>query len=238
MRTIAASIPLLVLVLLAQIASTAALQEGHEIRFYIYGAPTCPHCNRLKEILIQAYGEEAVVFNDVTVRENGEKLIALYKLVYPEVELPAVPLTIVVVDGSPAASAVGEAEPEFWEFLIEKHLELGKFLRVDFEGNVQVTDRDQQLRMGIAGIIGLASSTTTVTTTVSRDLSYNGDAPTLTQTTAHTIINDNFRNGYSGDVLTLLLTGFGSTIIFCVIVVAYLRLRRRQRYSKGGRGGR
>ena len=214
MRTIAASIPLLVLVLLAQIASATALQEGHQIHFYIYGAPTCPHCNRLKEILIQTYGEEAVVYNDVSIRENGEKLIALYKLVYPEVELPAVPLTIVVVDGSPAASAVGGAEPEFWEFLIEKHLELGKFLRVDFEGNVQVADRDQQLRMGIVGIIGLTPSTTTV----SRDLSYNGDAPTLTQTTVHTIIDDNFRNGDSGDVLTLLLAGFGSTIIFCVTV--------------------
>lgn len=114
---------------------------------------------------------------------------------------------------------------------------------MDFEGEVQVADRDQQLRMGIARIIGLASSTTTVATTVSRDLSYNGGASTLTQTTAHTIINDNFRNGNSGNMLTLLLAGFGGIIVLCVVAVAYLRLRRRQRYSKtvikkGRRGGR
>jgi len=233
MRSIAVSVPLLVLILLAQLTPTLALEGGHEIRFYIYGAPTCPHCNHLKETLIQVYGEGAVVFKDVTIRENGEELLTLYMILYPEVKQPGVPLTIIVVDGSPAASAVGDAEPEFWQFLIEKHLEVGKFLRVDFEGNVQVTDRDQQLRTDIARVIGLTPPTTS---TVIEPSDEGGGSPTARKTT-YTVITLPRDRG-SGENWVSLLAGISSIAILCAIIVAYLKLRSRSRVRVASRRSR
>ena len=166
---------------------------------------------------------------------------ALYMILYPEVKVPGVPLTIVVVDGSPAASAVGEFEPEFWEFLIEKHLEIGKFLRVDFEGNVQVTDRDEQLRTDIARVLGLSTATTT---TIESSGDADGgvrEAPhttrRTTKRTTYTVITVT-KGGSSGEDWTLLLASLSSLVILCAIAAAYLKLRSRPRAKIASRRGR
>ena len=40
----------------------------------------CPHSRQLNEALAQVYGDETVVFNEVSEKKNEERLIALYML--------------------------------------------------------------------------------------------------------------------------------------------------------------
>ncbi|MEM1808914.1 MAG: hypothetical protein QXL31_05960 [Thermosphaera sp.] len=53
-----------------------------DVHFYILGKETCPHCVHLKEALIRAYGQGAV-----THEGEIERLLSLYKLVYPRPRL-------------------------------------------------------------------------------------------------------------------------------------------------------
>jgi len=216
----------LALLLLAQVAMAAGCREDHQIRFYIFGSMGCPHCRHLKEELARAYGEGAVVFIEVSERENAERLIALYALLYPEVEEVAVPLTIVVVDGSPAASAVGAWGRELWESLIEEHMRLGRFLKVGFDGRIQVADRDHQIRLEVARIIGLAAPTATTTQ----------EASSPAQTATYSV-STGARWEASGDGPTLLLAALGAAAL-CAALAAYLRAGRRRPEAIAGRDGR
>ena len=74
------AVPILILLLLSQLAVLGYCHASHQIRFYIYGSASCPHSRRLNETLAQVYGAEAVVFNEVSEKKNEERLIALYML--------------------------------------------------------------------------------------------------------------------------------------------------------------
>ena len=74
------AVPILILLLLSQLTVLGCCHASHQIRFYIYGSASCPHSRRLNEALVQVYGDEAMVFNEVSERENEERLIALYML--------------------------------------------------------------------------------------------------------------------------------------------------------------
>ena len=60
------AVPILILLLLSQLAVLGYCHASHQIRFYIYGSASCPHSRRLNETLAQVYGAEAVVFNKIS----------------------------------------------------------------------------------------------------------------------------------------------------------------------------
>lgn len=136
------------------IQAVTSCQAPHQIRFYVFGFMGCP-CRDLKERLISYYGEEAVVFNEVSEPENAEKLIALYSLLYPDAEGIGVPVTIVVIDGEPAASVIGAMPDAFWTKVIDKCIETGEFVIFDGEAPYVIV-RNLRIIGKISEIIGLS----------------------------------------------------------------------------------
>jgi len=65
------AVPILILLLLSQLAVLGYCHASHQIRFYIYGSASCPHSRRLNETLAQVYGAGAVVFNEVGTRRGS-----------------------------------------------------------------------------------------------------------------------------------------------------------------------
>ena len=145
------------LLAIAQTIAVASTQPPHDIKFYVLGSMDCPACRHLKEVLTQAYGEDSMVFMDVSRRENGERLTALYSIIYPEMREYPIPLTIIVVDGELAGSAIGAMEADFWQYMVNESLKTGKFMVADAEGNIYVADKDPEVMAEIAEIIGLKS---------------------------------------------------------------------------------
>lgn len=143
---------------MAQAITATTVQPIHNVKFYVLGSMGCPACRHLKEILTQAYGEDSMVFMDVSQHENGEKLMALYSIIYPEVREYPIPLTIIVVDGELAGSAIGAMEADFWQYMVNESLKTGKFMVADGEGNIYVADKDPEVMAKIAEIIGLNAS--------------------------------------------------------------------------------
>lgn len=134
--------------------SLCAQADAH---FYILGKETCPHCVHLKEALIRAYGQEAVTFLEVSHEGGMERLLSLYKLVYPEAGIVGVPFTVVTINGAPMVCAVGDLPLEDWQHLMEEARRVGRPIKVDFSGKVVVLDEGvgreiaQILELEVAG---------------------------------------------------------------------------------------
>ena len=146
------------LLMITQTITATTVQPVHNVKFYVLGSMGCPACSHLKEVLTQAYGEDSMVFMEVSQHENGEKLMVLYSIIYPEVREYPIPLTIIVVDGELAGSAIGAMEADFWQYMINESLKTGKFMVADGEGKIYVADKDPGVMVKIAEIIGLNAS--------------------------------------------------------------------------------
>jgi len=137
----------------------------------------CPACRDLKELLTRNYGEEAVVYNDVSIRENGEKLVALYSMIYPEMQDLGIPLTIIVIDGEPAGSVIGAMPDDFWTDMINECLKTGKFMIFDGQA-LYVAEKDPLIMKQISEIIGLSHPTATA------PITSTNSSPTTASSTA------------------------------------------------------
>lgn len=153
------TIPIILMagLLLAQIGPVAC-QSTHQVKFYVFGSMDCPFCRDLRERLTGNYGEGAVIFREVNEPENGEKLAALYSIIYPEKRDIGVPLTIIVIDEEPAGSVIGAMPDDFWKDMTEECLRTGKFVIFD-GGALYVAEKDPHITKRISEIIGLSSST-------------------------------------------------------------------------------
>lgn len=168
----ASLIPLLILSLLTLTCLIfAPIYARSGVHFYILGTEGCPHCKHLKEALTKAYGPGAVTFLEVTHEENAQKLISLYRAIYPEAEGVGIPLTVVVVNNVPIACAVGNLPPDVWQRLIEEARRAGRFVKMSLNGEMVMLDEDA--RQNVAAILELGA------TGASRDPPQQGGEPII-----------------------------------------------------------
>jgi len=223
---------LLAAVLVAQMIPVAYCQASHQVEFYIFGSMGCPYCRDLKERLTGSYGEGAVIFREVDEPENGERLAALYSMIYPEMRDMGIPLTIIVIDGEPAGSVIGGMPDDFWRDMIDECLRTGKFLVFDGQA-LYIAEKDQSVMRRISEIIGLTPSanvSSAAPSTVASDT-----AQTLPASAMSTALTKNLTRlewacaEAPVKVESAQLTNYGFMIAAAVLLAAMLTLQLRRR---------
>ncbi|MET1102277.1 MAG: hypothetical protein ABWW69_07380 [Pyrodictiaceae archaeon] len=101
-----------------KISEDANARDSVRVFFYILGESTCPYCSALKEFFAK-YFEKNYCFCDIRVNKNCTK--ALFLVIKILGTPPAVPQTIVLVNGSVVAVVIGLVEDKnFWISIAEK----------------------------------------------------------------------------------------------------------------------
>jgi len=112
-----------VLIVLCVMYPLVAIAEDEDnYVFLIYGSPMCPHCMSLKKFLEENYGDEHVLFCDISVNSTCrllfEKIISALKL---PPQLSAIPFTIVLVGDKATGIVIGEiGDKKLWDTLIQE----------------------------------------------------------------------------------------------------------------------
>lgn len=101
-----------------QTSSTTSVNSGNEgnvsdsgsveVRFYIFGVSTCPHCQSLKSKIIRFYGRSSLVFYDLAEEEGVKKYGDAFDVLHNYTKTYGVPQTGIFVDGSLKAVIVGD----------------------------------------------------------------------------------------------------------------------------------
>ena len=222
------SVVLLAAIFVAQMIPVAYCQAPHQVKFYIFGSMGCPYCRDLKERLTRNYGEGAVVFREVSEPENGERLVALYSIIYPEIWDMGVPLTIIVIDGEPAGSVIGGMPDDFWRDVIDECLRTGKF--VVFDGQAfYIAEKDPLIMRQISEIIGLTPSAETAATSITPSANASSATPSTAALTRNLTRLEWTWAEAPAKGAAAQLTNYGFMIAAAVLLAAILALQFRKR---------
>lgn len=115
-----------------------------------YGIASCPHCQRLKEVL----GSTGLPFVYIELQGN-ESNVEEYLWVYENFVEPGcylrgtcyVPLVVVTIDGAPKAIVVGEHDSEYWLRLIENVSPIQGVLVVNASGSGAIIRNESLVSM-------------------------------------------------------------------------------------------
>lgn len=92
-------------------------QAPRQLKFYMFGSPACPACRYLKEVITGNFGEDALVFRDITNSTNAR----IYQDIYDYFSLGShyyIPLTIIYIGEDPKAVAVGAYPINVWNEIL------------------------------------------------------------------------------------------------------------------------
>ncbi|MFA4647466.1 glutaredoxin [Pyrococcus kukulkanii] len=91
--------------------------DKSKFHFYIYGLDTCPHCQRMKKLLPEYFGDNSVTFYEV---RSSEKNLQLYYNFSRLIGVQGVPLVGIFYDGKLYAIIEGEIEPRLIPKLVKE----------------------------------------------------------------------------------------------------------------------
>ncbi|AFK22710.1 thioredoxin family protein [Pyrococcus sp. ST04] len=94
--------------------------DKSKFHFYIYGLDTCPHCQRMKELLPEYFGEGSLTFYEV---RKSEKNFEIYQNFSKMIGVTGVPLIGVFYSGKLYAIIEGEIDPKVIPKIVKTAME-------------------------------------------------------------------------------------------------------------------
>ncbi|AFL94425.1 glutaredoxin-like protein 1 [Thermococcus cleftensis] len=76
-----------------------------EIHFYMYGMKTCPHCQNMKKLIPETYGEDSLTYYELVDNEENTKL---FQQIYQLTGIQGVPAIAITYNGTLYAIIEGE----------------------------------------------------------------------------------------------------------------------------------
>ncbi|HIE24275.1 MAG TPA: cytochrome c biogenesis protein CcdA [Candidatus Korarchaeota archaeon] len=105
---------LLVVTLLALTSLVVKVSSDPEPLFVIYGSLECPNCRRILKEVGETYGNQSILFFDITNSKNLDRAFQILDLVYEGEETPETPLVGVFWNNSLLAVTFGYTPLNFW----------------------------------------------------------------------------------------------------------------------------
>jgi len=105
---------LLVVTLLALTSLFVKVSSDPEPLFVIYGSLECPNCRRILKEVGETYGNQSILFFDITNSKNLDRAFQILDLVYEGEETPETPLVGVFWNNSLLAVTFGYTPLNFW----------------------------------------------------------------------------------------------------------------------------
>ncbi|AFN03973.1 thioredoxin [Pyrococcus furiosus DSM 3638] len=94
--------------------------DKSKFHFYIYGVPTCPHCQKMKEVLPEYYGEGSTTFYDIGASQHNYNIYMNFSKL---LGVRGVPLIGIFYNNTLYGVVEGEFPPEAAQEIVEKAIE-------------------------------------------------------------------------------------------------------------------